>query len=158
VSGIEDGAISTSDGNRSRKLSRTMEVFDTVGAGEGRARVRNPGFCIASSRELWWCCSSSCSERIVLSVHVIVNGVGFTLCDRRDCWISDVSCEDHSLCFLDLGWSWLGSSSISSFSMLCRAGVAMLEELARFVLLHDSVKGLGARKALGRGWNGDRCR
>jgi hypothetical protein len=47
VSGIDDGAISTSDGDRSRKLSRTIEVLDTVGAGEGRARVRNPGFCSA---------------------------------------------------------------------------------------------------------------
>ena len=45
MSGIDDGAISTSDGDRSRKLSRTIEVLDTVGAGEGRARVRNPGFC-----------------------------------------------------------------------------------------------------------------
>jgi len=47
VSGIDDGAISTSDGDRSRKLSRTIEVLDTVGAGEVRARVRNPGFCSA---------------------------------------------------------------------------------------------------------------
>jgi hypothetical protein len=52
VSGVDDCAISTSDRDRSRKLSRVMEVLDTVGAGEGRAGVRNPGFCIASSREL----------------------------------------------------------------------------------------------------------
>ena len=52
VSGKDDGAISTSDGDRSGKLSRTMEVLDTVGAGEGRARVWNPGFCSASCREL----------------------------------------------------------------------------------------------------------
>ena len=52
MSGIDDGAISASDKDRSRKLSRTMEVLDTVGAGEGRARVRNPGFCSASCREL----------------------------------------------------------------------------------------------------------
>ena len=52
MSGIDDSAISTSDGDRSRKLSRSMEVLDTIGAGEGRARVRNPGFCTSSSREL----------------------------------------------------------------------------------------------------------
>ena len=52
MSGIDDGAISTSDGDRSRKLSRTIEVLDTVGAGEGRARVRNPGFSSESSRKL----------------------------------------------------------------------------------------------------------
>ena len=58
--------------------------------------------------------------------------------------------------FLDLGWGWRGS--VSSFSVLCRAGVAVLEELTRVVLLHDCCKDLGARKTLGRGWDGGRCR
>jgi len=58
--------------------------------------------------------------------------------------------------FLDLGWGWRGS--VSSFSVLCRAGVAVLEELTRVVLLHDCGKDLGARKALGRGWDGGCCR
>ncbi len=48
MSGKDDSAISTSDGDRSRKLCRAMEVLDTIGAGEGRARVRNPGFCMIS--------------------------------------------------------------------------------------------------------------
>ena len=34
----------------------------------------------------------------------------------------------------------------------------MLEELTRVVLLHDCCKDLGARKTLGRGWDGGRCR
>ncbi len=42
--------------------------------------------------------------------------------------------------------------------MLCRAGVAVIEELIGVVLLHDCGKDLGARKALGRGWDGGRCR
>ena len=56
--------------------------------------------------------------------------------------------------FLDLGWGWFGSSSVSSFSVLRRTGVAVLEELTKVELLHDSVKDLGARKARGRGWDG----
>jgi hypothetical protein len=60
--------------------------------------------------------------------------------------------------FLDLGWGWLGSSSVSSFSVLCRTCVAVFEELTRVVLLHDLVKDLGARKARGHRWDGGRCR
>ena len=112
----------------------------------------------SSSRRSSSSSSSSSSERIVLGVHVIVNRVDFTLCNRRDYWVSDSSCEDHSLGFLDLGWGWRGGSSVSSFSVLCRAGVAVLEELTRVVLLHDFVKDLGACKAHGRGWDGGRCR
>jgi hypothetical protein len=44
VGSIDDGTISTSDGDRSRKLFRAMKVLDVVSNGEGRSGVGTPGF------------------------------------------------------------------------------------------------------------------
>jgi hypothetical protein len=41
---IDDGTISTSDGDRSRKLFRAMKVFDIVSNREGRGRIGMPEF------------------------------------------------------------------------------------------------------------------
>ena len=53
VSSIDDGTISTSDGNRSRKLFRAMKVFGVVSNGEGRGGVVMPGFGSRGSNDGW---------------------------------------------------------------------------------------------------------
>jgi hypothetical protein len=53
VGSIDDGTISTSDGDRSRKLFRTMKVFDVVSNGEGRGGVGMPGFGSRGSSDGW---------------------------------------------------------------------------------------------------------
>jgi len=53
VGSIDEGTISTSDGDRSRKLFRTMKVFDVVSNGEGRGGVGTPGFGSRCSSDGW---------------------------------------------------------------------------------------------------------
>ncbi len=53
VGSIDDGTISASDGDRSRKLFRTMKVFDVVSNGEGRGGVGTPGFGSKYSSDGW---------------------------------------------------------------------------------------------------------
>jgi len=53
VGSIDDGTISTRDGDRSRKLFRAMKVFDVVSNGEGRGGVGKPGFGSRGSSDGW---------------------------------------------------------------------------------------------------------
>ena len=53
VSSIDDCTIDNSDGDRSRKLLRTMKVFDVVSNGEGRGGVGMPGFGSRDSSDGW---------------------------------------------------------------------------------------------------------
>ena len=51
VSGVDDGTISSGDGDRSRKLHRTVKVCDIVGSGEAGTGVGVPGCCSWSCRD-----------------------------------------------------------------------------------------------------------
>ena len=51
VCGVDDRTISPGDGDRSRKLHRTMKVCDIVGSGEGGTGVGGPGNGSWSSRD-----------------------------------------------------------------------------------------------------------
>jgi len=53
VASIDNGTISASDWDRSRKLFRAMNVFDVVSNGEGGGGVGTPGFGSRGSSDGW---------------------------------------------------------------------------------------------------------
>ena len=82
MSGIDDGAVSASDGDRCEKHHWTMEVAEIVGAGVCSTGIGEPGHIgegIGRRAAVGRGCSSSGGrEGVVLGLHVAIQGISIT--------------------------------------------------------------------------------